>query len=123
MMWIVGILCILLALVFPMDQYENFLLFIGAMFIPLFGVVLTDYFIIRKRRLKVEHIYKAGGEYWYFKGFNLVALLSWAIGFVTFEFIAIMKYAIGGSIPSMIVAGLCYFCITGSNKASTVGVT
>jgi NCS1 family nucleobase:cation symporter-1 len=93
------------------------------MFIPLFGVVLTDYFIIRKRRLKVEEIYKTGGEYWYFKGFNLVALVSWAIGFVTFEFIAIMKYAIGGSIPSMIVAGLCYFFITRSSKVSTTGST
>ena len=118
MMWIVGILCILLALVFPMGQYENFLLFIGAMFIPLFGVVLTDYFIIRKRKLKVEEIYKTGGEYWYFKGFNIAALVAWAIGFVTFEIIAIMKYAIGGSIPSMIVAGIFYFFITRSRAMS-----
>jgi purine-cytosine permease-like protein len=118
MMWMVGILCILLALVFPMDQYENFLLFIGAMFIPLFGVVLTDYFIIRKRKLKVGEIYKTGGEYWYSKGFNIAALAAWAIGFVTFEIIAIMKYAIGGSIPSMIAAGLFYFFITRSKSTS-----
>jgi putative hydroxymethylpyrimidine transporter CytX len=112
LMWIAGILSIFVALVFPMEQYENFLLFIGAMFVPLFGVVLTDYFIIRKRKLEIEEIYKVDGEYWYFKGFNITALMSWALGFITFEIIAIMKYSIGGSIPSMIVAGAFYYFIT-----------
>jgi len=112
LMWIAGILSIFVALVFPMEQYENFLLFIGAMFVPLFGVVLTDYFIIRKRKLEIEEIYKVDGEYWYFKGFNVTALMSWALGFITFEIIAIMKYSIGGSIPSMIVAGAFYYFIT-----------
>lgn len=118
LMWIAGILSILVALVFPMEQYENFLLFIGAMFMPLFGVVLTDYFIIRRRNLDVEALYRAGGEYWYFKGFNIVALLSWGIGFITFEFIAIMKYPVGGSIPSMLAAGFFYYLITRMGEKS-----
>jgi len=111
-MWIAGILSILVALVFPMEQYENFLFFIGAMFMPLFGVVLTDYFIVRRRRLDVDALYREDGTYWYFKGFNLIALLSWAIGFVTYEVMAVMKFSIGGSMPSIIVAGLCYFILT-----------
>lgn len=110
-MWIVGIFSILVALVFPMDHYENFLLFIGAMFVPLFGVVLTDYFLIRRRRLNLEEIYKVGGEYWYYKGFNIRALASWAVGFVVFEFIAIMEYPVGASIPSMAVSGVLYFIL------------
>lgn len=118
LMWIAGILSILVALVFPMEQYENFLLFIGAMFMPLFGVVLTDYFIIRRRNLDIEALYRAGGDYWYFKGFNIIALLSWGIGFITFEFIAIMKYSIGGSIPSMMIAGLFYYLVTRMGKKS-----
>jgi len=108
-MWIVGIFSILIALVFPMGQYENFLLFIGAMFVPLFGVVLTDYFFIRRRRLNIEELYKAGGEYWYFKGFNITALVCWVIGFLTFEFVAIMEYPVGGSLPAMFVSGALYF--------------
>lgn len=113
-MWIAGILSILVALVFPMEQYENFLFFIGAMFVPLFGVVLTDYFLIRARKLNTEEIYKVGGEYWYSKGFNMTAIVSWAIGFVVYEIIAIMKYSIGGSIPSLISAGLVYYLLTQS---------
>jgi len=111
-MWIAGILSILVALVFPMEQYENFLFFIGAMFMPLFGVVLTDYFIVRRRRLDVDALYRDDGVYSYFKGFNLIALLSWAIGFVTYEFIAVMKFSIGGSMPSIMVAGVCYLILT-----------
>ena len=118
-MWIAGILSILVALVFPMEQYENFLFFIGAMFMPLFGVVLTDYFIVRRRRLDVDALYRDNGVYWYSKGFNLIALLSWAIGFVTYEFMAVLKFAIGGSMPSIMVAGLCYLVLTRFRKSQS----
>jgi len=115
-MWIAGILSILVALVFPMEQYENFLFFIGAMFMPLFGVVLTDYFIIRRRRLDVDALYRSDGPYWYVKGFNWVALVSWAIGFVTYELMALMKIINGGSMPSILVAGFCYRILTRLRK-------
>jgi cytosine/uracil/thiamine/allantoin permease len=82
------------------------------MFVPLFGVVLTDYFLIRARKLDKEEIYKQKGEYWYFKGFNISAIVSWAIGFIVYEIIAIMKYSVGGSLPSLIAAGLVYYLIT-----------
>jgi len=84
---------------------------------PIFGVVLTDYFIIRRRTLNVDELFEEGGEYWYFKGFNPAATISWVAGFATFEFIALMKYSIGGSIPSILVAGLFYYLITLRKKA------
>jgi cytosine/uracil/thiamine/allantoin permease len=111
-MWIAGLLSIAVALVFPMEQYENFLLFIGAMFMPLFGVVLTDYFLLRKGQLTLAAIDTVDGPYWYYKGVNITAAVAWAAGFVTFEIIALMKYAVGGSLPSMLVAGLSYYFIS-----------
>jgi purine-cytosine permease-like protein len=54
-----GILGTATALVFPsILDYEHFLLFIGAMFCPLFGIVLVDYFFLRRRTLIVEDLYK-----------------------------------------------------------------
>jgi putative hydroxymethylpyrimidine transporter CytX len=108
-MWIAGGLSILVALVFPMEQYENFLFFIGAMFIPLFGVVLTDYFIVRGRRLELDAIYQEGGPYWYRRGYHPAALAAWAVGFAVYETIALLKLAVGGSLPSMITAGVLYW--------------
>ena len=50
------------ALVFPtILDYEHFLLFIGAMFCPLFGVVLADYFLLRRGILQTEDLYREGG--------------------------------------------------------------
>jgi len=118
-MWIAGILSIIVAMIFPAQQYENFLLFIGGMFVPLFGVVLSDYFFIRKRKLNTEAIYKIGGSYWYYKGFNIVALISWAAGFLVFEIIAIAEYPIGSSLPSMFVSGILYLILMRKGKTRT----
>jgi putative hydroxymethylpyrimidine transporter CytX len=109
--WVAGIISILVALVFPMEQYENFLFLIGAMFVPLFGIALTDYFFIRDRRISTENLYRPQGEYWYASGYNVIALICWAIGFFVYELIAVMKYPIGGSMPSLFAAGLCYYLI------------
>jgi putative hydroxymethylpyrimidine transporter CytX len=111
-LWTAGIVSILVALVFPMEQYENFLFLIGAMFVPLFGVVLTDYFFIRNRLLDMDDLYRPGGKYWYTRGFNGIALICWAIGFLVYELIAITKSPLGGSMPSLLAAGLCYYFIT-----------
>ena len=107
-MWIAGILSILVALVFPMEQYENFLLFIGSMFVPLFGVVLTDYFLIRRRKLDLDALYAIGGAYWYSGGFNIIALVSWAAGFALY-WSAVKLTTFGGSLPSILFAGLLYY--------------
>jgi NCS1 family nucleobase:cation symporter-1 len=111
-LWAAGIISILVALVFPMEQYENFLFLIGAMFVPLFGVVLTDYFFIRNRQINVENLYRPQGAYWYAKGFNGVALICWAVGFFVYELIALTEYPIGGSMPSLLAAGVFYYFIT-----------
>lgn len=117
-LWAAGLLSICVALVFPMEQYEHFLLFIGAMFVPLFGVVLTDYFLIQRRNLQVEQLYKTGGAYWYKGGFNLKAIFAWAVGFLLYEAIAVFKLPIGGSIPALVAAGLVYFLFSrsGANR-------
>ena len=111
-LWAAGIISILVALVFPMEQYENFLFLIGAMFVPLFGVVLTDYFFIQNRQINVKNLYRSQGPYWYANGFNGVALICWAVGFLVYELIALTKYPIGGSLPSLLAAGVCYYFIT-----------
>jgi putative hydroxymethylpyrimidine transporter CytX len=112
LMWMAGILAIIVALIFPMEQYENFLLFIGAMFVPLFGVVLTDYFLVRRRTLDIEALYRPGGIYWYIKGYNPTAIVAWAVGFLLFEWIALMKYPVGGSLPAIVASGAIYFLLS-----------
>ncbi|MGD2247296.1 MAG: putative hydroxymethylpyrimidine transporter CytX [Candidatus Methanofastidiosia archaeon] len=90
-----------LALVFPMEQYEHFLLLIGSMFCPLFGVVLTDYFVIRKS-------YK--NSVFTDRIINWKALLAWGIGFVVYR--RLIPLNVGSSIPSMVIAAVVYWALT-----------
>jgi putative hydroxymethylpyrimidine transporter CytX len=119
-----GVLGTATALIFPaLLDYEHFLLFVGAMFCPLFGIVLVDYFLIRKGLLVLEDLYKKNGRYWFWKGMNLPAILAWAMGFAIYlgfspmlmEKVLGVKVALpwpmGSSLPSMILAGLIYWLV------------
>lgn len=105
-----GVLGTLLALVFPVTQYENFLLFIGGMFCPIFGVVLTDYFLLRGGNYPPE-AFSGEKEYQYPGGFNPLAMLAWCLGFGVYELGYFMAWQVGSSMPGMIAAGLVYFIL------------
>lgn len=47
---------------------------------PIAGTMIADYFIVRKRVLNVEDLYRRGGEYEYRNGINPKALLSLGLG-------------------------------------------
>lgn len=109
---IYGIAGTLIALVFPVTQYEFFLLMIGSVFSPLFGIVLFDYFILRKRKLEVEELYKAReSRYWYRSGVNIFAIAAWVAGVAVYQLCYSYALWIGSSLPSLIIAGLLYLLL------------
>jgi NCS1 family nucleobase:cation symporter-1 len=112
LMWITGIVSVLVALLFPMERYESFLYFIGAMFVPLFGVVLTDYFLLRRRQVNLKALFDHEGEYGYHRGFNVVALVSWALGFGAYEAIELLRIPTGGTLPSIFLTGALYYLLS-----------
>jgi len=44
------------------------------------GIMICDYFVIRKRVLLVDDLYLRGGVYEYWRGFNWLAVLELALG-------------------------------------------
>ena len=46
----VGTAATLLALLFHIGNYQNFLYLIGSVFVPLFGVLIVDYFVLQGHR-------------------------------------------------------------------------
>ena len=44
------------------------------------GILLVDYYLVRKSELKVDDLYRRGGEYEYSNGWNLQALIAFALG-------------------------------------------
>src|SRR5689334_16302927 len=57
---------------------------LGAFIGPLFGVLIADYYLIRKQKVVVDDLFTMdeGGKYWYTKGYNKVAVLATVVGAV-----------------------------------------
>jgi NCS1 family nucleobase:cation symporter-1 len=55
---------------------------LGAFIGPLFGVLIADYYLIRKQHVVVDDLFtmSPGGRYWYRKGYNPPAIIATAIG-------------------------------------------
>jgi nucleobase:cation symporter-1, NCS1 family len=104
-----GILGTALALIFPATGYEGFLLFIGSVFCPLFGVVLADYFLLRKAIYIREDLTRPD-RFWYMKGFNPWAFFAWGAGFTIYHLLQ-NATTIGASIPSLVASGLLYLVL------------
>lgn len=91
----IGVLCTLIACFAPLAQYQNFLLLIGSVFAPLFGVVLVDHFILRQRRAPMAVL-----------GWRWQALLAWLGGVSTYHLLANLYPEVGATLPALVLAGL-----------------
>jgi putative hydroxymethylpyrimidine transporter CytX len=74
---VVGGLATALALEFDIHAYENFLLLLGSIFVPLFATFATDYFLVSKRRWDTSD---DAHPRW-------LMLLPWAFGFVAYQLV------------------------------------
>jgi putative hydroxymethylpyrimidine transporter CytX len=104
----------ILAIFVSIEGYEQFLFLIGALFIPLFGVLLTDYFVISRGRYQHDMMY----------GNNIIkigysAIVAWFAGALTYYLLSQLSPiylsqlpTIGSTIPSLVVSSLLYLLIT-----------
>lgn len=106
-----GVVTILLALFIDITQYGNFLLIVGSLFVPLFGVFIADSFFIKKN-IKSDDLYKHKGAYWYFHGVNIIAVISWIFGVAVFQLITYKMPAIGASLPSLGISFMFYIVLS-----------
>jgi NCS1 family nucleobase:cation symporter-1 len=91
----IGLMCTLIACLAPLAQYQNFLLLIGSVFAPLFGVVLVDHFVLRRR----SNLGATVSVRW-------LTLLAWLGGVSTYHLLANQYPDIGATLPALIVAGV-----------------
>lgn len=119
-----GSLSIVIANVIDVTRYENFLFLIGSFFVPLFGILTADYFIVRRRTYITDELYRTQGAYWYAGGFNALGLIAWGIGTAVYhitnpttlgaylgewqQMIPQILTSFGGSIPSFVSAFIAY---------------
>jgi NCS1 family nucleobase:cation symporter-1 len=73
-----------LAALLTMAAYESFLFLIGSVFVPLFGVLAAEYFVVRHRSIDLDDVYRPQRG----SSFRATALLPWIVGFAVYHWIA-----------------------------------
>ncbi|WP_175989098.1 NCS1 family transporter [Bacillus sp. Marseille-Q1617] len=71
------------------------LLFIGGILSAIVGILVADYYLIRKRRVNVPALYEDHGQYKYMNGVNLAGFISWIIGAVASYFVPSFSFLVG----------------------------
>ncbi|MEM3366413.1 MAG: cytosine permease, partial [Candidatus Methanomethyliaceae archaeon] len=92
-----------------LDAFVQFLYIIGAVFIPLFAIVVVDYFLLKKRRYSIQDLYAPSGSYWFKRGISLVALVAWIIGVAIYYAVQQSLPDLGATLPSFIATSLIYY--------------
>lgn len=78
---VIGILMMPWKLLANADRYINgWLVGYSGLLGPIAGIMIADYFVVRKRSLSVDALYRRGGIYEYWGGFNYKALIALALG-------------------------------------------
>ena len=87
--------------------YEPFLLAVGSAFCPLFGIVLADYFLLRRGRVDAATFYQPDG-FGHRAGVSVPALLVWAAGFAFYQAASRAGWPCGAALPSLAASGALY---------------
>ena len=94
---VVTIIGTILAIFTPINQYQNFLIIIGSVFAPMIAILITDFFILKKRKIR--------------ETIDLTILPIFIIGVVLYNQMISIETFIGSSVPVIIIIGLLTFVV------------
>jgi len=96
---IFSIFSYIVAVVINIVQYENFLFLIGSVFISLFGILLADYFVIRRGAFKTK------------KGINWIVIVIWILGISIYQLSSRQYPGLSASLVSFASVFILYILI------------
>jgi putative hydroxymethylpyrimidine transporter CytX len=109
----------ILAILVPISEYQTFILLIGAVFVPLFGVVLSDYYIVKHQKYDVKNTMYGKDAL----RIGSPAIVSWAFGVLMYYLLSSLSpiyipqlSAAGATIPSLVGSSLLYLSIVYGRK-------
>ena len=123
-----GYIAALIALVlYPFAPWEGgaaqFVNFIGSTMGPIFGVMMADYYLIRKGHLHVEALYDENGEFRFSGGWNIKAFIAAGIAGIFSTILPFFTtvlppwWGIYGWFFGVVIAAVVYLVIGGGNRS------
>jgi nucleobase:cation symporter-1, NCS1 family len=122
---VIAALATVLALVLNIADYENFLVLLGSVFVPMFAVLVVDFFILSKGRWDLS---ARAPSRW-------IMLVPWAAGFVVYQLInpgyiswwvaawARIAHLIRFTPASWMSASILSFCVAAAATLAVGGIT
>ena len=92
----------IMAIFTPIEQYQNFLYFVGSVFAPMTAILITDFFILKKDHTK-EIV-------------NITNLVLWGIGFIIYRLFLSINTVVGSTLPVMIIIGILCILVNGGKN-------
>ncbi len=89
---VVCVIGTLIAVFVPITQYENFLLLIGSVFVPMASIMVADYFINKHTGLQGS--------------LNVTNAVLWAVGFAVYRIFLYIDPVFGSTIPAVVITML-----------------
>lgn len=82
--------------------YTGYVGLLGNVFSPIAGVLVADYLFVKRMRIDMVGLFERDGPYWYWRGWNPVAVVWTVLGFLLYMFV----------IPQPWVQTLCTLIVT-----------
>jgi len=103
----ITVISVFLAALIPENwqlTYESFLIYIGAVFVPLLGVLSMDFYFVKKKHYNLEEFYSS------VRGFRIRPIIAWFAGVFVY-FICYNYTTFGSSIPSFVVSAIMLYVL------------
>lgn len=89
-----------------LDNLFTFLFSYGAFLSAIGGIMVADYYFIRKRRINIPDLYREHGQFHYVRGFNPAGIIAWVLAGTVAFYSAQWAFVLG-----FLLGGLIYFAI------------
>ena len=102
-----------------LNQFTTFLVTIGALFAPIFAIMIADYYIVKRSTYTADILRGRDGRYWYQGGVNWVAVVAWIVGAVAaYGFTYLWPTPVGATIPAFLLTFVIYTLVSLRERSS-----
>ena len=110
LVWALGIVGTVLSVVGIINYFTSFLTLLGMAIPPVAGIMVVDYFFLRRSRAALEETREAGTLPRRVENWNPITIICWLVGFGIGEVSSIYAIGIPG-LNSLILAALLYWVV------------
>lgn len=105
-----------------MTHFFDFVLFIATLYIPIFSIMMADFYIVKKQRYDADDIaLDKKGLYRYIKGFHPAAFIAYALSAAfALYFTYVSPLTIGSTVITFFLAGILYTVLAKMMSSSSI---